>query len=669
MHPTGPRCSARNSVRGGAQAAQTLCAHPNLPVSNDRVGGRSRSVALPTGRVWGRGVIFMCARQPMSTPGDEMDVSEFLRLHHIRAPNIMWFLGAGASAAAGVPTAGDMIWDFKRRLYCAAQRVPISTCQDLGDPVLRDRLQRHFDSIGTFPALGDNDEYAVYFETVYRDEADRRRYIDQKIADATPSYGHHGLAALLAMGRIQIIWTTNFDRVPEDAAAGALGGTARLVVADLDRAVIAREALDERRWPLLVKLHGDFQSRWLKNTSEELREQDQHLRRALISGCGRFGLAVVGYSGRDDSVMRALEEVLEADRAFPAGLFWFHRPDGPAPARVTQLIDRAAAQGVDAHLIEIETFDELVGALLVLEDQLHEHLRHRLDPRGLRLTEAPVPPPGSRYPVVRLNALPVLSVPAVCRVVKCGIGNAKELREAVEHAEAKIIAGRRRVGVLAFGHDAEVQRALEPFKIESLDVTELKVHKLRYSDSVETSMILEGITGALVRGRPVRAEIRRSRYSRYTLVVDKDRSDAQLFHRLRQVTGIIEGQVPDTDLEWAEALQLRLDHRLGRLWLLLLPGIWIERTEDEAAMELAREFRRARVASRYNAQANAVLDAWVHLIFDGSAATDLSAFGLSEGEGIDASFTLGATTAFSRRDGAQAPPITATAVAAATRGS
>jgi len=55
-----------------------------------------------------------------------MKVADFLRLYPLRAPNVMWFLGAGASAAAGVPTAEEMVWDFKRSLYCSALRVPVN---------------------------------------------------------------------------------------------------------------------------------------------------------------------------------------------------------------------------------------------------------------------------------------------------------------------------------------------------------------------------------------------------------------------------------------------------------------------------------------------------------------------------------------------------------------
>jgi hypothetical protein len=64
------------------------------------------------------------------------------------------------------------------------------------------------------------------------------------------------------------------------------------------------------------KLHGDFRSRRLKNTGDELRHQDSRLRQILLGACRRFGLVVVGYSGRDDSVMETLTDTLQ-ERAEP----------------------------------------------------------------------------------------------------------------------------------------------------------------------------------------------------------------------------------------------------------------------------------------------------------------------------------------------------------------
>ena len=126
----------------------------------------------------------------------------------------------------------------------------------------------------------------------------------------------------------------------------------------LDAPDLAVQSITEGRWPVEVKLHGDFRSRRLKNTSDELRQQDARLRGVLVDSCRRFGLVVAGYSGRDDSVMDTLEEVLKEPGAFPAGLFWLNRGEDPPLPRVGQLLERAVGAGVEAALVAVENFDE-----------------------------------------------------------------------------------------------------------------------------------------------------------------------------------------------------------------------------------------------------------------------------------------------------------------------
>jgi len=47
----------------------------------------------------------------------EIGTDDFAQRFSLRSANLMWLLGAGASASAGIPTAGDMIWEFKQRLF------------------------------------------------------------------------------------------------------------------------------------------------------------------------------------------------------------------------------------------------------------------------------------------------------------------------------------------------------------------------------------------------------------------------------------------------------------------------------------------------------------------------------------------------------------------------
>lgn len=572
-----------------------------------------------------------------------MNLSDFLRQYEIRSPNIMWLLGAGASAAAGIPTAFNMIWDFKRTLYCAAQRVPISSCSDLGNSALRAKLQQHFNIAGSFPPENSDEEYSHYFKATYPDEQDRRRYIDRLVASASPSYGHLALAALMRLDRARLVWTTNFDRMVEDAAVEVLGGSSKLIIATLDSANLAMEAINEGRWPLLAKLHGDFQSRQLKNTSEELQTQDARMRHALVEACKRYGLAVVGYSGRDHSVMDALEEGIDNGNGYPSGLFWFQRSDSPCLPRVTDLISRATARGIRANIISVETFDELLSDALLLIKDLPDELAEILNKHAPRVTDAPIPENKGRWPVVRLNALPVISYPTLCRRIVCKIGGTKDVHDAVKNAGADAVATRRQVGVLAFGRDTEVRKAFTGYDITEFDIHAIEIRRLRY-ESAELGLLYDALYRAIDRERPLKLE---RVGPRYIIAVEEANASDELFKLLRRATKTLTGTVPQTQLKWAEAVWIKLEYWLGRLWLLIEPTIWVERTEDDALFAQSREFIRARLAGRFNPKWNEIVEAWSHIITNGQQQSEVKAFGI--GDGVDASFTISAVTAFSRR--------------------
>ena len=61
--------------------------------------------------------------------------------------------------------------------------------------------------------------------------------------------------------------------------------------ADIRHEVV--ESLDESRWPVYGKLHGDYHSDALKNTDAELRQQDAEMRRSLVDSCRRQGIVRV----------------------------------------------------------------------------------------------------------------------------------------------------------------------------------------------------------------------------------------------------------------------------------------------------------------------------------------------------------------------------------------
>lgn len=554
----------------------------------------------------------------------------------------MWLLGAGASAAAGVPTAMDMVWDFKQQLFASQRRVSLQTISDLSSPVVRDRLQAHIDSLGQLPSVGSAAEYAALFEAAYPSEVDRRSYLDAKVSGAKPSYGHLALATLMHADRTRLVWTTNFDALIADACARVYDTTGALTTATLDAPAMATQAISSERWPVEVKLHGDFRSRRLKNTPDELRQQEAQLRHLLVESCKRFGLIVVGYSGRDDSVMDALEDALVSSNTFPDGLFWLHRGDHPPLPRVANLLTKAQAAQIEVGLVPVENFDETLRDLVRLISDLDTSTLNSLAMERQHWSSAPRLSGRRGWPVVRLNALPLDHVPSVCRRVVCEIGGTSEVREAVVKARANAIAVRSSRGVLAFGSDPEIRAALEPYNIVDFDIYTLDPSRQRY-DSTERGLLREALTQAIVRQHSLSATRRRS----LDLLAPVDPTE-HAWSQLKKIVGPLTGMVPGhRELKWREGIGIRLDWADDRLWLLIEPRTVFDGINADNRFAAA-DFARKRTVRRYNRQLNDLLEFWSIRLASGES--DIRA--LAIGDGLDAVFRISNRACFSRRVGA-----------------
>jgi SIR2-like protein len=225
-----------------------------------------------------------------------MDQEKFTSVFCARPQNFAWFLGAGTSRAAGLPSATDIIWDLKRQYYCREENQEI-TRQDLQKSAVRDRIQSFMEARG-FPGQEANEEYSIYFEKMVGEDKERqRRYLREVLSEdrVTLSVGNRVLGALMTSGLCRVVFTTNFDSVVERAVAEV--GERSLSAYNLEGSDSAVEALNNEEYPLYCKLHGDFRYDSLKNLAADLEQQNRALSECLVNAGNRFGLIVAGYSG------------------------------------------------------------------------------------------------------------------------------------------------------------------------------------------------------------------------------------------------------------------------------------------------------------------------------------------------------------------------------------
>ena len=253
-------------------------------------------------------------------------------------PNFSLLVGSGASVTSGVRTAQDMISEWRHQLF------------DQSDSGIdyREWLrgQSWFDH---------EDEYSMLFETIYDQPSQRRVYVEECITGARPTWGYVYLTNFLQNRLFDVVFTTNFDDLINEACY-LYSDDLRPTVAAHDSAIQGIRVTSGR--PKIIKLHGDFLYDNIKNTLSELETLETNTKRKLSQFAQEYGLVVLGYSGRDRSVMDALEFLLRDDENFKQGVYWCQRPGGATSGRLQSLLRRDRV-----YLVEIDGFDEFMADL------------------------------------------------------------------------------------------------------------------------------------------------------------------------------------------------------------------------------------------------------------------------------------------------------------------
>lgn len=580
--------------------------------------------------------------------------SQFISAFSERPAQFAWLLGAGASRTAGLPTAGDIIWDLKRRYYRQEENRDVSR-QDIQNEAVRARIQAFMDSRG-FPQLWADEEYTTYFEKIFGEDRERqRRYLRAILSEdnVALSVGNRVLGGLMVTGSTRAVFTTNFDSVVEKAVAEV--GGASLQAYSLEGTASALNAMQNEEFPFYCKLHGDFRFESLKNLSADLATQNEDLSKAFLAAGSRFGLVVAGYSGRDASVMSLLSRVLEAPNPFPHGLYWTGlKGSSPHPA-VASLLTKARAAGVKAEYVEIETFDAMMSRIWRNIDGHHGDVDAKVRKARISTVSIPLPQPGGKKPVLRLNALPV-TLPDRCFQLHLNEAlDWKSLRAVVSDYRGDIVVTKAD-SVWGWGSEADIRQAFGK-RLKGIEEVVVPTDFHSAENLHCKSFFEEAIALSLAGEKPL---IPRMKPSAVFLIADAHAVDIGALAPLQRIVGKVSGSIrglfsPVTDdhpeaqpVSWAEAVRVSLDAKDGRTWLLLEPDVWIW---PPHARKVATEFLDDRKGKRFNGVHNQLLNAWTEIALGTTERNvTLEVRPFSSGTSVEnPTFLIGNRTAFAMR--------------------
>jgi len=261
-----------------------------------------------------------------------------------------FLLGAGASVNSGIPSASDCIWEWKKNIFISNNPNLANQYKEFKSETVQKSIQRWLDNEGIYPPLNSPEEYSFYASKAYPIDEIRRKYFENICKGKEPYTGYKLLCLLAELGMVHSVFTTNFDGLMEKAAH-QMGITPIAVSLDspgrIHRMFVKGELL-------CVELHGDYKFGPLKNTDVELDTQHETFVEALKQHLYDKHLVVMGYSGRDRSLMDAIKKAYGA--IGPGMLFWCGYGDQINP-EIKGLLAAINQTGRKAYFVPTEGFD------------------------------------------------------------------------------------------------------------------------------------------------------------------------------------------------------------------------------------------------------------------------------------------------------------------------
>ena len=498
--------------------------------------------------------------------------------------NISVFLGAGASVQSQIPSAKDLVWQFKRTLYCNENNISEQYFKDIQSLDGKRKIQSFFDSLSDYPIDGDCREYSFYFEKCYSTVLSRRNFISKIVSNKLPSNGYLCLASLMKNGYIKDVFTTNFDSLVE-SALNIINPTYRNVT--ISSSLNPQIDIEDNVYKI-IKLHGDYLYDKIQNTEEELRMLEGRIAEFSYNQLSQKQLLVVGYSGNDDSIVDWFTRGFNDSSFLSKGLYWCILKGQELSQKVKKALTCAEKLGKEVNLVEITDFDDFFYNMYLNLDLNEEYIeslgRNKSAKNRIEFLSSE-----RKYPFMKFNAFELSSDLSqnTIKYCKTKIASFNELRELIR--DKSIVATLKKGNIYFIGEEKFLSETIE----EEVSLLNVNSCFLERENSLEYQLLYDLIF--LKFSQNIGFERVSKRKIRFTASKKEYRNKDYVYY---------------------EALNIYLNSYSNRLFLILEPTIDVQKVNGGQLLKLEKqEIFNDILSKRRNSEFSEILMFWQRLIY------------------------------------------------------
>ncbi len=244
-------------------------------------------------------------------------------------------LGAGASLSSGIKSGQELVTIWDAELQLRNEKAHIKWKKDLN---ITEENKYSF--------------YSKFYERRFRRQpVDGYNYLEKLMEHARPSIGYVMLSYLLTKTRHNVVITTNFDHLMEDA----VNYYEQKIPLVIGHESLAHYVTKHITRPTIIKIHRDLLLD-PKNRADELEVLHDNWKKALGEVFAEYHPIFIGYAGNDNSLMDFLiensEKFLTNEWLFP---YWMIYKKDDAYGKVLDFLEKS-----EGYLIRHKGFDEVM---------------------------------------------------------------------------------------------------------------------------------------------------------------------------------------------------------------------------------------------------------------------------------------------------------------------